>query len=276
MNRISIILFCTLIFTWAYGLLALSHPATLGLPVAILEGEAGAPFAYRILTPWLLSVIGITLESAILWHGLCYALMLVSLARWSQQEKFNFEYSAMLITLAALTMLPTWYGSTYAVTEWALFALGLATVRRAHVVFWIVLVIVGTLNREMTGVLLVLLMWGERRFWISPAIAWCVTMVALYTLIDAPVWGNSNVLSKNLEPWRWQGAILHLTLLAPMVTMLNARRLAMSSNVMFRIAVVAVPYIALFLALAIWQETRLLMPVIMLTLPAIASSKFNS
>lgn len=139
------------------------------------------------------------------------------------------------------------------------------------------LVIVGTLNRETTGILLWLSFFAAyprawQRWLLLGLILACV-LLGLRWYIDAeptiftPQW----VFAANLETWRLQGAILYQGLLLPLWILLYHR---MRGKTGLMVACVLIPYLLLFATFGVWQEVRLMMPVLILGIP-FARSVFN-
>lgn len=135
------------------------------------------------------------------------------------------------------------------------------------------LVVVGTLNREMTGVLLVLIWiaiyprrWRAHLLMLAALIG---TYVALRFVI-----GDAAVIMTVRQTWeyntargRLSSALLRLGLYVPLLVIV-VRQFRSAPAVLRRLLLVVVPvYLLTFIVAASWEETRLLLPLVLLALP---------
>lgn len=137
-------------------------------------------------------------------------------------------------------------------------------------ILFALLIILAGLNREMSGILLWLSFIAvyprKWQWWLCFGVLLCIVFFGLRVIVpteSSPY--NLGYQWNALRPaWRLQGAILYNTLLAPLWVFLysrkreGARRLAL---------IVLIPYFILFAIFAVWQETRLLMPLFILGVP---------
>lgn len=136
------------------------------------------------------------------------------------------------------------------------------------------LVALATLTRETAGLLIalsVLAAYPRRiRLWLPLLGLVAGLMIALrLAIMTTPCCTPAHVWASNTTPWRLAGAARHLGLLLPLLV-LCARGLYRSSPpLQRRIASVLLPYLALIGLFGVWQETRLLMPVFILSIPAL-------
>lgn len=143
------------------------------------------------------------------------------------------------------------------------------------IAFAAALVVVGTVNREMTGLLLVLAIFADNprhiTRWGSALMIWGVIVIGLRVLILAPnPYSVLYVWELNTTAWRWQGAVQYIGLLLPIIALIYYRVWTMPRRVLLMIASVLVPYMALWVLFATYQEVRLLMPLLILGVPAYA------
>lgn len=139
-----------------------------------------------------------------------------------------------------------------------------------RVVIFTALVIIGTFNREMTGVLLWLSLFAAypRRWqwWLPTGLLLAFILIGLRLMIHAePASATAQwVLNANTQTWRADDAILYQGLLVPLWILLYRR---MRGVLAVMVACVLIPYLLLFAVWGIWQEVRLLMPVFILGIP---------
>lgn len=136
------------------------------------------------------------------------------------------------------------------------------------------LVGLGAANREMTALLLLLAFVGLRPKEWRVALVYAGIAASVYVGIRLAVGPKepitaAGVFTMNFEPWVSQLTILYMALLFPLVIhiLLSWPRADRQLKRLFLL--IAVFYIPLWAALAIWHETRLLMPLLILTLPMI-------
>lgn len=283
MNRWALTLFCAGVSTWQYITLTLATcndcTQTIG---EIVSREIGAPFAYRLLTPQLLVWMGNTPQAFAAFHFVMLVAFFALLWRWCERWGGHGLAGVALATIALTVMYPTYYFSVYTVTEWVLWLAGLELAmmprsRLATVAFG-ALVALGATNREMTAVLL-LASWialnpSRWRAWL----AYGATAAASYGLVWLAV-GNiplhytmRTVFELNLRDWGLQNLIVYGGLLLPLVLAAVGRVRGRLASLNRLTLIVLGVYLPLWATLAIWQETRLLMPVLILLLPRITKT----
>lgn len=143
------------------------------------------------------------------------------------------------------------------------------------------LVIVGTANREVTGLLLVLAWLGLRpREW-RWGFIFAALALATYATIDFGVGNQPNtytlasVWRENTTPRYFTAAVIYNALLSPL-WLAGAASWRKSAPALRRLALTVIPvYLALWFGLAVWQEARLLMPVLILMLPMVTSNRHH-
>lgn len=125
-RSIALVIFCTLFSTWQY--IVLSLVSCTGCPIEmqkIINFEATAPFAYRLLTPFILSLMGNSLQSIVLFQLLMllcfYALFYLWCKRWKVSPFVVLPLTAMAMSI----MFPTFYYSLYTIPEWNLWLIAL-------------------------------------------------------------------------------------------------------------------------------------------------------
>lgn len=140
------------------------------------------------------------------------------------------------------------------------------------------LVFVGTLNREMTGVLLVLAFWALRgRDWkrgLLFSAIFAVTYGGLRLVIGPrPVeYTFLQTLEANAASWQTIPAALKNLAFVPLWLVALAR-LRHADVRLRRLTLFIVPlYVLAFLLAALWQEVRLWLPVVIILLPVIVQS----
>lgn len=138
------------------------------------------------------------------------------------------------------------------------------------------LVIVGTANREMTGLLLVLSWFAlQPRRWRS-ALMYAALAGLTYATIQYSVGAVESpytlalVWQENTTPRFLTAAIIYNLLLLPLWAAGVACWRKTSQPLKRLILIVLAVYMPLWAALAIWQETRLLMPLVILFVPLVA------
>lgn len=135
------------------------------------------------------------------------------------------------------------------------------------------LVIVGTANREMTGVLLVLSWFAlQPRRWRSglmfAALAGLTYATIQYSVgaVESP-YTIALVWQENTTPRFLTAAVVYNLLLLPLWAA-GVACWSRTSKPLKRLSVIVLGvYMPLWAALAIWQETRLLMPIVILSIP---------
>lgn len=287
MQRWALILFCAAVSTWQYITLTLATCGDCLQTVGeIVSGEYVAPFAYRLLTPALLVALGNTIQVVAAFHFVALFLFFALLWRWCERWGGNGLAGVALATVALTVMYPTYYFSVYTVTEWFLWLAGLhialANPSRLATIGFALLVGLGAANRETTALLLIV-SWValQPRQW---------RQTALYAGVAGAVYGAvwlyvgpmenhytmASVFLGNTRGWALRNLIIYGGLLLPLLAA-GLWRWRLASRPLARLTVgVLVIYLPLWAALAAWQETRLLMPVVILLLPLITRTRSAS
>lgn len=129
--RLACIVFCTLFSTWQYLVITL---ATCGDCMTqmerIVQFRGDAPFAYRLLTPAILVVMGNTPQAFAIFHLALFALFFILLWIWARRWRVNPVLVLLLTTCALVIMLQTFYFSSYTLTEWVLLLCALCLLPR--------------------------------------------------------------------------------------------------------------------------------------------------
>lgn len=141
------------------------------------------------------------------------------------------------------------------------------------------LVVAGTLNRELTGVLLVLAFWALRRQDWRRGLLFTALFGVTYLVLRLVIGPRpvdltfQQTLEANLESWRLVLALLKHLAFVPL-WVLAWVRFRRAAPALRRLAIVIVPvYTAAFLLGAIWQEVRLWLPVLIILLPIALQQK---
>lgn len=281
-----IIAFCALVSTYDYMLHHLTicmdcQHVVLEQSDAILQGTASYPFVYRILTPNILKILGGSILSVVIFHLMMRGILLGLLYMWVDHWGGNALASVGLMTVVLSIMSYTWYESPYSLTEGVILLTGwllLVSNRLTHIhyVSFAFLIILGMLNRETTGVVLFLswlVLYGKRYHW---TMIYLMLTVGVYLFLRLTIhvpasFGLTEVLSWNLTPWRLKGAIGYNGVLVPLwfAVLLFARSIPLKYK---RLLLISIPYAGLFLSFGVWQEIRLLLPLVLLLMPLIGQS----
>jgi hypothetical protein len=132
------------------------------------------------------------------------------------------------------------------------------------------LVIIGAFNREMTGVLLWFSFFAayphEWKWWLFMGIVLAAILIGLRLTVNAEpaLHTTAWVLDANLNTWRTPDGILYQGLLAPLWVLLYHKMRGKPARM---IMCVLIPYLLLVALFGIWQEVRLMMPVLILGIP---------
>lgn len=104
------------------------------------------------------------------------------------------------------------------------------------------------------------------RWWFLYGALILAILAGLHLWIDVPSSGYTIpvVWDKNTNSWQTTGAILYISLLFPLFALLYQNLIP---RVVRMVAIVLIPYLILYALFAVWQETRLLMPVIIFGIP---------
>lgn len=141
------------------------------------------------------------------------------------------------------------------------------------------LIVAGTLNRELTGILLVLAFWALRgRDW-RRGLLFTALFAVTYTALRLAIGPRPNdltfqqTLEANLVSWRVVLALLKNLAFVPL-WVLAVVRLRRAPVTLRRLTIVIVPvYTLAFLLGALWQEVRLWLPVLLILLPIALTEK---
>lgn len=126
MSRALVTVFCAGVAAWQYFTLTLPACSDcLTLTAQIAAGTADAPFVYRPLTPTILVTLGNTIPAHVAFHFVLFLWFFQLLWRWAERWGGNGLAAVALSTAALTVMLPTYYFSSYTVTEWVLWLAGL-------------------------------------------------------------------------------------------------------------------------------------------------------
>jgi hypothetical protein len=243
---------------------------------SIFDGTAQYPFIYRVLTPVILKTLGGSIFSIAVFHLLARVCLLGLLYMWVERWNGNALASIGIMSVVFSIMSYTWYESYYSLTEgvillsgWLLLVSNRLT--KIHYVAFGVLVVLGSLNRETTGFILVLswvVLYAKQYKLTAVYVALGVgVFVLLRWYIAAPsTFGVMDVLSWNMTGWRLNGAIGYNAVLLPLWLgiVLHGRDMPTAYK---RLLLLAVPYVVLFVVFGVWQEIRLLIPVVLLVMP---------
>lgn len=139
------------------------------------------------------------------------------------------------------------------------------------------LVIIGALNRETTALLIALTFLAaypaKWRWWLFYGLLLAGILIGLRMLIPvAPTIYNAGyVWSLNTQTWRTGGALLYLPLMGLLLTVCYAHN--PNRQLMLRVIIALTPYLLLVAVFGVWQEARLLMPVLILSVPFMPSQE---
>lgn len=247
----------------------------------ILEGTVLSPFAQRVLLPRLVDMF-----TGDAW-GVVYAMSFLSVFTLAAAHVGVFAWMrvngvsarrAFVGVFAVLYLLPIWYNSyigiAYPQTEVVLIILALFAMRSRWHVALAVLVVIGTLNRETTGVYIVALYAMVARN-LKGITAYTLLFGATYAILKvaAPgvgMWGYGfGQLARQLETEQLQMVLFYQLVFAPLWIMLivRARR---APPLLARVSWLLPVNVVLFLIFGNWTEVRLLMPAILVVALPIA------
>jgi len=139
------------------------------------------------------------------------------------------------------------------------------------------LVAIATLNREMTGLLIVLSLIASKPRqiieWLPSMMAWGFIIVGFRVIYPVEnAYPIPHVFSMNTTIWRYQNALFYMGLLFPILLLFYVRLRTVPKPLLIKIAIVLIPYFALWLLFASYQEVRLLMPLFILGIPIYANT----
>lgn len=241
----------------------------------IIDGTAGQPFAYRILTPYLLLWLGGNGLALFIFHFIGRVLLFNLVYAWIRHWKGSGYLAICVLHIAISMTYQTWYNSDYALTEAVLLTLAwlLIVKRLDNVLLFTLLIIVGVLNREMTGFLILLswlaVNWKQWRTGLVYCGVALTTLLAIRFSVDAPsTYTIAKIWGYNTDSWMTSGAILYNLMLLPFWIFLYTQRRKIDTEY-HHLLLTLIPYVILLLTFAIWQEIRLWIPVWLALLPMI-------
>ncbi len=245
----------------------------------ILNGTAVSPYRYRVLSIFLMSVIGKQPQSdaaIAIAYAITHLVVMpcVIFAYYAALRRWLSPLAAIFGIVIYVLYLPVMYRiysiGVYSSVELGLLALALWW-RRPGLIYGL-LIILATLNRE-TGVLLVLAFaaihfprWRERRIQVWTIVyggLWAAVYVGLRLWRGpAPELESLAVLlDKNLHSWMLPEAISNHFYFLPLYLSVFLMWRKLSPELRRLIIFVVVPYLALTAIFGGWNEVRLLMPV---------------
>jgi len=268
-----------------------NHPDRLAFHEKILQGEAPAPYRYRILVPatldWLRNQLARSLgergafQVSFAIYEFLSLLMLLSCLYIYLREWFSPAKAMLGTLLSSATMLVTLADHFY--QPWsllgsALFPAALILIRRKWTLAFLFLVFIGALNRETSVFLPMLFVLGHwtlfeeknrghipRKAVLIAGLAfavWLGTQISLRGIYGRAETTRSlaQLLDHNLEPESLQRTAKNLgQFLLPFVFFV-VQGFKRSPPFIKRITVLAPVYLLVYLVWGIWFEVRLLMP----------------
>lgn len=136
------------------------------------------------------------------------------------------------------------------------------------------LALVASLTRETAGLLIVLAVFADDprrpRRWLPPALALALVSIGLRFWLPIPPspFTIGYIFRANLEQWRLSGLLQYGGLLLPLLGLCALGVYRAESRWRRQMVIILVPYLALVAVLGVWQEVRLLMPIFILSIPA--------
>lgn len=254
-----------------------------------LNGTISSPFRYRIFADFIVGLfsnpsndIQIITTSSLL-HALGFAVMFVSLYHWLQcfASRSMALVGVFLLAIYIQLMLYVWANSLCNVFEVIFLCLALIVIYKAPARWELgygVLIVIATLNRE-TAILLPIifaLVYISRVksgwFWVRLLTffgLWAFVFIALRLILGIAPEGItvSEIWALNTGGGWWtEEAIIKNAFFIPVwIGALGGLRRSPRFVQMAFIAVL--PYLVLFLIYGVWNEVRLLLPVLVLVLP---------
>jgi hypothetical protein len=279
-QRFFIILFVSFVTIYASTDALYNHPQRYdndALMVAdIVEGRAPAPFAYRLLVPYILYTAGNTLAVHLAWYAVTLSIFYMLLWTWAARWNARPIAAVALAALVFQIMLATFHYGSYSTLEWILWLAGLLLItgknrqpESSHLILYGLLIAVGTLNRETTGLLLGLSWVALYPRRIRLHIVYAFIAVVVYLGVRYGVgylprsYSFETILAINLGDTLPRVIILN-SILAPLWLALLVRIRSMP-DAPRRLALFVLPiYLLLFVRFTMWQEVRLLMPILII------------
>ncbi len=293
--RIMIFWVCVTSISFIYFVLPSCNSSLAGIAAcyendkAILNHTAEAPYQYRILAPYLMSLVaspsnhGAWFSTILIVHLLSFAFIFPSLYTWLQRwgSDRSATYGMFLIALLlAFSFFHQYPLSPTSVIELTLICATLVVWKRYWII--VVMVILASLNRE-TGVLLVAIYalltaadYRQRSYYIRVLPLgglWAIIMAVLHiTLGSAPhVLGLVGTIQGNIEDL--QAGLIVNALLLPfwIAAVIGYRR---SPGMLKHLGWLALAYLFTALVGGLWAEMgRLSLPIVPLLLPMVVAEK---
>lgn len=263
----------------------------------IIAGTADSPYRYRLLSAWIVqpfagdgSDLAIA-QSYILAYFLFVPAMMLAVYVWMRCWVKEVLALLSIILLAAYfpLMYEVWGISLYSVLEIIFLCVGLLILRakpRYWTVSFFLIVILATLNRE-TAVLLPLIFalteidsWRRSSYWLrlgAFGCAWLIVFAGLRLILGAAPNDVSIATAWQLNTaggwWSWKAMLKNLFFLPIWISYgLQIRRAPIFLQ---RLIPACLVYLVLFVVFGFWEEVRLLLPLLILTMPA-AMTMFES
>jgi hypothetical protein len=254
-----------------------------------LDNELTSPYRYRVLSPLLVSVLaGGSRDDAMLSIALVYYHLLVFgvafFATYQALRRWVSPIASLLSVVMIVAYLPLMFqgygGAFYTPLELALFALALWW-RRPGLVY-VLLVVLASLNRE-TGLILVLAFaamhlphWRQRRIqgWgLVYAALWLVTYVGIRSWRGAApdAFPISAVFAMNTQSTLTAEAFLFNLFYSPLFVSVPLAWRWLNTELRRLWILVGIPYLLAILVFGLWNETRLLMPIMPLLTVALVT-----
>lgn len=139
------------------------------------------------------------------------------------------------------------------------------------------MVALATLNREMTGLLIVLSAVAAYKkqflYWLPALFTWGFIVLVFRIIYPVEnVFTVAHLIEINTESWRVGNFIFYGGLMLPALLIFWHRLRFASRRLLIQSAIVLIPYFALWFLFASYEEVRLLMPLIILGIPIYATS----
>lgn len=237
----------------------------------ILSGTAIAPYRFRLLGALLADLIpagNVALQYALA-HLIVMPAAFAMLGVWLR-DSVGSRATFGVYLFAAYYIVFTYMGAFGMSTQVELLFLlaGLLYLRwRGMDLGYTLLVLVGTFNRETTGVLLIILALPHG--FVKNGVAFLLVFAALRLVLGSGTGSESvlDIVRGNVTPTRLSLAIFNHIPFIPVVLMTVAGWGSASSEMKRRLLMVGVIYIPLVLVFGYWDEVRLWTPLLMLALP---------
>ncbi|MBL8130286.1 MAG: hypothetical protein JNL42_00385 [Anaerolineae bacterium] len=238
-----------------------------------VQGAAPAPFRFRLLATFLAEAMpGDARMGMALAHFAVAPAVWVIGWLWLEREVGERQALVGVVLLAAMMLIGYYmYGTAlYSLIELGLLALGLLYLQgKSPSIGYALLVIVGTINRETTGLLLLMAAVSAQRHSKLALFAWISTMAALRVALGLGTDGQNvlDILQANLSPSHMLPALLNHAALLPFVALAALGWRSSPPAARRRLAIIGLPYAAAVLVFGYWDEVRLWLPIGLLALP---------